>query len=113
MWDVEVRYYLTPSGLSPVRKFVEQLPREVQEDFLLAIDRLQRGEQLAMPLSKPLFDVARGLRELRLREPGGIYRVFYFVKKREALYLIHAMKNKTQKLLDRDKRLILKRLKEL
>ncbi len=110
---MEVRYYLTPSGHAPVRKFVEQLPREVQEDFLLAIDRLQRGEQLAMPLSKPLFDVARGLRELRLREPGGIYRVFYFVKKREALYLIHAMKKKTKKLPDRDKRLILKRLKEL
>jgi len=65
---MEILYYTTASGNSPVRKFVEGLSRSLQEDFLLALDRLGQGETLSMPLSKPLFNIALGLHELRFKE---------------------------------------------
>ena len=107
------RFYKTPSGNSPVTEFIEQMPVEVREDFFVAVDRLQRGEFLGMPLSRPLCAIAKGLHELRFREAGSIYRVFFFVKKRDAIYIIHAIQKRTRRLPDRDRNLLLRRLKEV
>ena len=108
-----VRFYKTAAGNSPVRRFIEQMPVEVREDFFIAVDRLQRGESLGMPLSRPLYAIAKGLHELRFRQAGSIYRVFFFVQKRDAIYIIHAIQKKTRKLPDRDRNLLLSRLKEI
>ena len=89
------------------------MPAGMQECFLLAIDRLQRGERLQMPLDRPLYDVANGLHELRFRQARNIYRVFYFVQKQEAIYIVHATQKKTRKLPGRDRKLILSRLREI
>ena len=110
---MEIRYYATASGNSPVRRFVEEMPLGVQEDFFIAIDRLTGGEALGMPLSRPLSDIRHGLHELRLRERKNIYRVFYFIRRGDAIYLVHAMQKKTQTIPNKDRRLILRRLKEL
>jgi len=69
---MEILYYTTASGNSSVRKFVEGLSQSLQEDFLLAFDRLRQGENLEMPLSKPLFNIALGLYELRFKERRSI-----------------------------------------
>lgn len=111
--EMKVKYYTTASGRSPVKKFIDELPDGAATDFALAIDRLKNGELLEMPLSKPLFDIAKSLYELRLREQGNIYRVVYFIKKKDGIYLIHGFQKKTQKMPEREKRLILKRLKDL
>ena len=58
---MEILYYTTASGNSPVKKFVEGLSRSLQEDFLLALGRLRKGENLEMPLSTPLINIATGL----------------------------------------------------
>lgn len=110
---MEVLYYTTASGNSPVRKFVEGLSQSLQEDFLLALDRLSQGETLGMPLSKPLFNIALGLYERRFKERRSIYRVFYFIKRGDAIYLVHAAQKKTETIPDKDRRLILRRLKEI
>ena len=110
---MEILYYTTASGNSPVKKFVEGLSRSLQEDFLLALDRLGQGETLSMPLSKPLFNIALGLHELRFKERHNIYRVFYFIKRGDAIYLVHAVQKKTETIPDKDRRLILRRLKEV
>ena len=47
-----------------------------------------------MPSSKPLFNIALGLHELRFKERRSIYRVFYFIKRGDAIYLVHAMKKR-------------------
>ena len=86
---------------------------EVQAVFVFALDQLIRGENLSMPLSKPLFDIALGLHELRLRCAPNIYRIFYFIKSGDAIYIIHAIQKKTQQLPNKDRRLILRRLKEI
>ena len=110
---MEILYYATTSGNSPVRKFVEGLSQDLQEDFLQTLDRLKQGETLGMPLSKPLFNIALGLHELRFKEQRSIYRVFYFIKRGDAIYLVHAMQKKTETIPDKDRRLILRRLKEI
>ncbi len=110
---MRILFYLTPSGNSPVRKFINTLPQEVQEDCLLALDRLSRGERLSMPLSKPLFNIAMGLHELRFRSSPNIYRVFYYVRSGDAIYIVHAIQKKTQQLPNKDRRVILRRLKEI
>ena len=110
---MDVKFYYTRFGNSPVEKFILNMPRSVQEDLLLAIDRLIQGENLTMPLSKPLFDIALGLHELRFRCEPNIYRVFYYVKRGDAIYIVHAIQKKTQQIVLKDRRLILKRLKEI
>ena len=110
---MEILYYTTASGNSPVRKFVDGLSQGLQEDFLLALDRLRQGEALDMPLSKPLFNIALGLYELRLKERRSIFRVFYFIKRGDAIYLVHAMQKKTGTIPNKDRQLILRRLKEI
>ena len=110
---LRIKYYTNPSGRSFVKDFVEDFPMEVAVDFRLAIERLKNGESLGMPLSKPLFNIARSVYELRLHGADSIYRVIYFIKKKDAIYLVHALKKKSQKLAEKDKKLIVKRVKEI
>lgn len=49
----------------------------------------------------------------RFRGRGGQVRVFYFIKKAEAIYLVHAMKKKNQALPKEDGDLILRRLRKV
>lgn len=38
-----------------------------------------------------------GIFELRFKDKTGIYRVIYYIKKGDAIFLIHGFKKKTQK----------------
>ncbi len=110
---MEVKYYQTVVGRSPVKLFIDSLSVSAAADFALAIDRLEKGEVLEMPLCKPLFNIAKSLYELRLKERGNIYRVIYFIKRNDAIYLVHAFQKKTQRMPEKEKKLILKRLREI
>ena len=44
-----------------------------------------------------MASIANGVHELRFRDRNGIYRVIYFIKKSQEIWLIHAFKKKTQK----------------
>lgn len=39
--------------------------------------RLQRGEMLSLPASRPMPSVGKGCHELRVREPGSNWRLIY------------------------------------
>lgn len=68
---------------------------------------------LTMPLSRNLSSIHPGLHELRLKDRTGQIRIFYFVKRGDAIYILHAIKKKTQELPKKEIDLILKRLKEV
>ncbi len=51
-----------------------------------------------MPISRPLFSVAKGLHELRLSGRAGEFRVFYVIKVADAIYVLHATEKKKQEL---------------
>ncbi|MCY4361708.1 MAG: type II toxin-antitoxin system RelE/ParE family toxin [Gammaproteobacteria bacterium] len=46
---------------------------------------------------KPFKTVGPGVREIRIKEAGGIYRVVYVAKFEEAIYVLHAFQKKTGK----------------
>lgn len=74
---------------------------------------LESREIFQTPLSKNLSSIHKGLHELRLKDSAGIYRFFYFIKKADGIYFIHAFKKKTQQLSKKEIDLVLKRIKEV
>ncbi len=110
---MEVFYYESASGRSPVEEFVQGLPEHTRESFFESLRRLENNEVLSMPISKNLSSAHRGLHELRLKDTQGIYRIFYYIKVKDAIYLLHGFKKKTQKTPLKEFKIALKRLKEL
>ena len=57
-----------------------------------------------MSLSRNLSSIHKGLHELRFKDRTGAYRIFYFIKKADGIYFVHAFKKKTQELPQKEKR---------
>ena len=74
---------------------------------------LESGQKLEMPLSRNLSSIRPGLHELRIRDRAGQVRVIYYIKKGDAIYLIHGFRKKTQTIPRRELDIIYKRLKEI
>jgi phage-related protein len=110
---MKIKFYLKASGKSPVEGFLKECSLSVQSDFFDAINLLANGKNLSMPLSRSLANIHSGLHELRLKDQSGQYRVFYFIKKNDGIYLLHAFQKKTQELPKKEIELILKRIREI
>ncbi len=110
---VRVKFYLTASGRSPVQEFLDGMSHELRQDFLDAVSLLAQGRNLAMPVSRNLSSIYPGLHELRLKDKAGQARIFYFIKKQDGIYILHAFRKKTQAIPVREIDLILKRIKEI
>lgn len=83
--------------LKQCERELRDLPEEIRGDLADALARLETGLNIAMPLSRPMPSIGSGVHELRFRDRSGIYRVIYFIRKTNDIYLIHAFKKKTQK----------------
>jgi len=57
--------------------------------------------------------IGEGVREVRVRDVSGAYRVIYIATFREAIYVLHAFAKKAQRTPSRDLNLAASRLKEL
>jgi phage-related protein len=58
------------------------------------IERVQHG--LNPDDWKPMKSVGLGVREIRLRDSGGAFRVIYLATLAEAVYVLHAFQKKSQ-----------------
>lgn len=96
-----------------MEEFIRGASQEAQSDFFDAILLLSVGKSLSLPHSRPLSSIHLGLHELRIRDQAGQIRIFYYVKKGDAIYMIHAFRKKTQQLPQREIEVVLKRLKEV
>lgn len=85
-------------ALKEVRGFPEQIKKELG----LLIYRLQLGESLPMPQSRPMSSLGIGCHELRVTGEDGIYRAFYYLKIKDKILIFHAFKKSTQKTASRD-----------
>ena len=110
---MRIKFYLTGSGRSPIEEFVRELSEELRGEFFDAVSLLTTGQVLAMPLSRNLSSIHPGLHELRLKDRSGQLRFFYFVKRGDAIYLLHAFRKKTQEIPRKELDLILKRIREI
>lgn len=97
--------------LRQAEKELRSAPKDVVKDLYSLIDDLLSGKTLSMPVSKPLFNIAKGLHELRLAGRYGQFRVFYVID--HCIYIIHGSPKKTQKLPKQTVDLILSRVRSL
>lgn len=51
---------------------------------------------------RPFATIGPGVREIRVKEAGGIYRVVYVAKFEEAVYVLHAFQKKSRKTTGKD-----------
>ncbi len=75
--------------------------------------RLQLGEQIALPVSRPMPMVSAGVSELRVTGADGIFRVFYCLVSQRDVLVFHAFVKKTRRTPPLEIELARKRLKEL
>jgi phage-related protein len=66
-----------------------------------------------MPLSRPMPSVAVGVEELRVKDPSGAYRVFYYLRLADSVLIFHAFAKKTTKTPPHEIALARNRLKEM
>ena len=66
----------------------------LEAGFLLR--RLQRGEALSLPVSRPMPTIGRGCHELRVNDARKSWRLVYAVE-HEAIVLLEVFEKKTEK----------------
>jgi len=79
------------SALSDLRSFPVGAKREAGYQ----LDRVQNGHEPAD--WKPMKTIGPGVREIRLRDKGGAFRVIYVAKFEDAIFVLHCFQKKTQK----------------
>jgi phage-related protein len=90
---------------------LKQLPEGVRRQAGRQLDLVQQGKE---PVDwKPMAIVGAGVREIRLRDEHGIYRVIYVAKFADKVYVLHCFQKKTQATSKTDIDLAKRRLAEL
>lgn len=93
------------------REVLFNFPKSVKKDIGYALDRLQRGLR---PFDfKYMGNIAPGVFELRERNRDGWYRLIYYSKIEDIIYVIHCFQKKTNQTSQRDIKVIKERLKIL
>ncbi len=99
--------------LDNCEKEINAFPKEIIDDFFYIIQALGYGVKFGPPISKKLKGVGSGIFELRFKGIDGIYRVIYYVKKKDKIYFVHGFKKKTQKIPKKNLDLALKRIRRI
>jgi phage-related protein len=92
---------------------MRRFPKEARVRLGKALFRLQSGDRITMPLSRPMAEVSAGASELRTKTADGAFRVFYYLPSRKGVLVFHAFVKKTQRTPPLEIELARKRLKEL
>jgi phage-related protein len=94
-------------SLDRLRKF----PKEARREAGFQLDRVQRGLE---PFDwKPMPTIGAGIRDIRVRDESGAFRVLYVTKFEDAVYVLHCFQKKTQATSKRDVDLAERRYREL
>ena len=95
------------SSLDDLRSFPLSVSREAGHQ----LDQLQNGHE---PDDwKPMNTVGQGVKEIRIRDAVGAYRVMYVAKFADAVYVLHCFQKKTEKTNKADLDLAAKRYRDL
>ncbi len=76
-------------------------PDEPRKQAGFQLGRVQAG--LDPEDWKPFNDVGAGVKEIRVRDSSGIFRVMYLAKFEEAVYVLHCFQKKTEATTKQDK----------
>jgi len=76
-------------------------PDEPRKQAGFQLGRVQAG--LEPEDWKPFSEVGAGVKEIRIRDSSGAYRVMYLAKFEEAIYVLHCFQKKTDATTKQDK----------
>ncbi|EUB95413.1 protein of unknown function DUF891 [Rhizobium sp. CF080] len=62
---------------------------------------------------KPMTTIGAGVREIRIRDETGAFRIIYVTKIEDAVYVLHAFQKKTQQTAKRDLDIATARLRQI
>ena len=100
------RLFFLGNSLDDIRRF----PDGVRRQAGFELDAIQRG---MLPSDwKPMQSIGPGVREIRLRNEDGAFRVVYLAQRAEGVFVLHAFQKKTQATSKRDLELARRRLAE-
>lgn len=94
-------------SLDALRRFPEVARRRAGYQ----LDRVQQG--LEPHDWKPMSSIGAGVREIRIREERGAFRVVYVTKFGETVYVLHCFQKKTQKTSSTDIEIATRRYREV
>lgn len=95
------------SSLDDLRAFPLPARREAGHQ----LDQVQNGQE---PDDwKPINTVGQGVKEIRIRDAAGAFRVMYVAKFADAVYVLHCFQKKTEKTSKADLDLAAKRFRDL
>ncbi|MBX9777377.1 MAG: type II toxin-antitoxin system RelE/ParE family toxin [Xanthobacteraceae bacterium] len=90
---------------------LREFPERPRRNAGFQLDRVQRGHE---PDDwKPMTGVGPGVKEIRIRDASGAFRVAYIANFAEAVFVLHAFQKKTQQTSKRDIALAQARFKRL
>lgn len=95
------------SSLEDLRSFPEPARHEAGHQ----LDQVQRG--LDPDNWKPMNTIGQGVREIRIQDASGAFRVIYVAKFATAVYVLHCFHKKTRKTAQKDLDLAAKRYRQL
>jgi phage-related protein len=95
------------SALDDLRAF----PETARQEAGYQLDKVQNGLEPAD--WKPMNTVGPGVKELRIRDAAGAFRVIYVAKFADAVYALHCFQKKTEKTAKADLDLAARRYRDL
>jgi phage-related protein len=95
------------SALNDLRAFPVAARREAGHQ----IDQVQQGGD--PDEWKPMTSVGQGVREIRIRDEVGAFRIIYVARFKDVIYVLHCFQKKTQKTSKTDLELAAKRYRDL
>jgi phage-related protein len=90
---------------------IRAFPEGARRDAGYQLERVQRG--LAPDQWKPMTSIGQGVREIRVRDISGAFRVIYTAAFQDAIYVLHSFAKKSQRTPARDLQSAQLRLREL
>lgn len=90
---------------------LRDFPAEVRQHAGQELYRVQTGRDRSD--WKPMPTIGAGVREIRLRDASGAFRVVYVATFADAVHVLHAFQKKSQKTAPRDLDLAAARLRDL
>jgi phage-related protein len=86
--------------LGDSKAVIGSFPEEARQEAGFQIEQVQRG--LDPDDWKPMKTIGTGVREIRIREAFGAFRVIYTAALADYVYVLHAFQKKTQTTSKRD-----------
>lgn len=94
-------------ALESLRRF----PESARQDAGFQLDKVQRGRD---PDDwKPMRSIGPGVKEIRIRDVAGAFRVIYLATLADAVYVLHCFQKKSEQTSNKDIQLARKRYKDL